>query len=482
MKLYRFLVLVCAILYPAALCFAQQPTEPGQPPVNPAPGAGANKPSGAAGQVPGAAAAGKEQPGAPVQPGQLAAAGPVSLNLQSALDLARAYSQQFQSATIATATAREDVLQARAAFFPTLSYFNQYIYTQGNGTPSGVFVANDGVHIYNSQAAVHAELFSLTNRALYRRAMFAQAAAQAKQEIAQRGLVATVVGAYYGMIAAERHVSNAQKSLTEAQQFLDITQKQESGGEAAHADVIKAQLTVEQRRRDLQDAQLNLEKARISLGVVLFPNMNQEFTIQDDLATLGALPSRSEVESMATARSPDVRAAEATLKSASYGVSAAKGAYFPSLVVDYWYGIDANVFGIYGPDHRRNLGSVAQGTLNIPVWNWGVTRSRVRQAELAEQQARVDLTYAQRNLQSEISQSYLEAQTALAELNSLKRSVDLATESLRLTILRYQAGEATALEVSDAQSTLATARNAYDDGLARYRVALAVIQTLTGTL
>lgn len=470
---------------PAALCFAQQPSQPeqpGQPPVNPAPGSGGNKPPGAAGRIPGAAAAGKEQPGAAVQPGQLAASGPVSLNLQKALDLARAYNQQFQSATIATATAREDVLQARAAFFPTLNYFNQYIYTQGNGTPSGVFVANDGVHVYNSQAAVHVELFSLTNRAQYRRAMFAQAAAQAKQQIAQRGLVATVVGAYYGMIAAQRHAANAQKSLAEAQQFLDITQKQEAGGEAAHADVIKAQLNLEQRRRDLQDAQLNLEKARIALGVILFPNIDQEFTLQDDLATLGALPSRSEVESMATSRSPDVRAAEASLKAASYGVSAAKGAYFPSLVVDYWYGIDANVFGIYGPDHRRNLGSVAQGTLNIPVWNWGVTRSRVRQAELAEQQARVDLTYAQRNLQSEISQSYLEAQTALAELNSLKRSLDLATDSLRLTILRYQAGEATALEVSDAQSTLATARNAYDDGLARYRVALAVIQTLTGTL
>ena len=57
-----------------------------------------------------------------------------------------------------------------------------------------------------------------------------------------------------------------------------------------------------------------------------------------------------------------------------------------------------------------------------------------------------------------------------------------ATESLRLTLLRYQAGEATALEVVDAQTTLAAARNAYDDGLARYRLALANLQTLTGTL
>ena len=53
-------------------------------------------------------------------------------------------------------------------------------------------------------------------------------------------------------------------------------------------------------------------------------------------------------------------------------------------------------------------------------------------------------------------------------------------ESLRLTNLRYQAGEATALEVVDAQTTLLQARNAYDDGLVRYRLALANLQTLTG--
>jgi outer membrane protein TolC len=56
----------------------------------------------------------------------------------------------------------------------------------------------------------------------------------------------------------------------------------------------------------------------------------------------------------------------------------------------------------------------------------------------------------------------------------------LATESLRLTNLRYEAGESTVLEVVDAQSTLAQARNAYDDGLSRYRIAVATIQTLTG--
>ena len=70
---------------------------------------------------------------------------------------------------------------------------------------------------------------------------------------------------------------------------------------------------------------------------------------------------------------------------------------------------------------------------------------------------------------------------AQAAVESLRRSADLAAESLRLNTLRYQSGEATVLEVVDAQTALTTARNAYDDGQETYRVAIAALQTLTGS-
>jgi len=125
---------------------------------------------------------------------------------------------------------------------------------------------------------------------------------------------------------------------------------------------------------------------------------------------------------------------------------------------------------------------VAQATLNIPVWNWGATKSKIKQAELKRDQAQLDLNVAQRTLDSNLAAAYAEADGARSQIESLRGSVDLSNESLRLTLLRYQAGEATALEVVDAQNTVTSARNAYDDGLARYRIALATLQTLTGNL
>lgn len=410
------------------------------------------------------------------------AAAPLTIDLASALRMARDYSQQFLAAGVAVNLAREDRVQAKAAFLPTLNILNQYLYTQGNGTQSGVFVANNGVHVYSEEAVVHEELFSLTRRAEYRRALAAEAVARARLDVAARGVVATVVQAYYAMISAQRRLVNAGTALAEARRFVDLTQQQEKGGEVAHADVIKAQLQLQQRERELAEAQLALDKAKASLGVLLLRDPAQDFTVVDDLATLAPLNPMGEIQTVAQNRSPDLRAAQATLQQAQYGVAAARGALYPSLVLDYFYGFNSNALTLHTPEGARNYGSVAQATVNVPVWTWGATQSKVRQAQLQQRQAQVDLQFAQRLLQAALTQFYLEAQTARTQLESLRSSLDLSVESLRLTLLRYQAGEATALEVVDAQSTLVLARNGYDDGLARYRVALASLQTLTGVL
>jgi outer membrane protein TolC len=290
-------------------------------------------------------------------------------------------------------------------------------------------------------------------------------------------------------VVAQRKQANTLTSVQEAQNFLDITQKLEKGGEAAHSDVLKAQIDLQQRQRDLQEAQLAFDKARIALGVLIFPDFSANFTVVDDLQEPSVLPMPAEAQNQAATSSPDVAAAKAGIQEAGFDVGVARYGYLPSFALDFFYGIDANQFAVRtqhpatAPElpYRQNLGYAAQATLNIPLWNWGATRSKIKQAELRRDQARLDLSLAQRTLQGNVAALYAEAQVAQTRLESLRTSVDLSRESLRLTILRYQAGEATALEVVDAQNTLTLARNGYDDGLARYRVALTNLQILMGT-
>jgi outer membrane protein TolC len=404
------------------------------------------------------------------------------LTLQSALAQARVNSQQFRSALAASQLAAEDRKQALGALLPSVSEFSQYIYTQPNGTPSGVFVANDGVNIYNTWLTVHGDLFSPGKWAEYRSAAAGEAVARAKADVAVRGLIATVVQDYYGLVAANRKATSARQSLQEAQQFLVITQRQEAGGEVAHSDVVKAQIQQQQRQRDAQDAELMALKARLALSVLVFPDFREAFMVVDDLQDAATLPPLDDIKAKATGSSPDLKAAEATVQMGQSDVNVARGGILPSLSFDYFYGINANQWAVTSPEGDRLLGSAAQVQLSVPLWSWGATQSRVRQAQLRVQQAKADLTLTQRQLLANVSTFYGEAQVARDQVATLRTSLDLSTESLRLTLLRYQAGEVSVLEVVDAQTTLIQARNAYDDGLVRYRVALAALQTLTGTL
>ena len=416
---------------------------------------------------------------------------PLTITLQDALQRARQNDPQYRSVITDLGVAREDRVQARAGLLPNVSYNNSFIYTQGTGPlpvscqtstlgcPTSRFIANNGVHEYISQANAH-EALSLTNVADYRRSSALRAQARAKAEVATRGLVVSVTQAYYGLVVAQRKYANVQRAAAEAARFLDISQKLEAGGEVAHADVLKAHIQSQQQERDLQEAQIAMERSRLDLAVLLFPDFNQNFTVVDDLQTPEPLPSFAEVEAAGKKNNPDLRAALAAYQASRHEVTAAWGGLLPSLSVDYFYGIDSNQFAIR-TDGVRNIGYSTVATLQIPIFSWGSDRSKLKQAELRRDQAHVELNFAQKQLLSHLQQFYSEAETARSQVESLASSAEMAAESMRLTTMRYQAGESTVLEVVDAQNTLTQARNAYDDGQSRYKVAVANLQTLTGS-
>jgi outer membrane protein TolC len=416
---------------------------------------------------------------------------PLALTLQDALERAKKNNPEYRAAMTEFGVARGDRVQSRAALLPSVNYNAGFIYTEGTGTSAPKFVANNGVHEYISQGNVHQDI-SLATIADYRRASAAEAVARARAEIATRGLVVTVVQAYYGFVVAQRKYATAQRAATEAQRFFGISQKLEHGGEVAHSDVIKAQIQTSQQQRDLQEAELEMNRSRLELAVLVFPDFNENFSVVDDLQMPEPLPSFPEVQSEAANKNPELRAALASLQQANQEVAVAWNGFLPSLTLDYFYGIDATHFAVYqnavnqnGPipgQQVRNLGYAATATLQLPIWNWGANRSKVKQADLRRTQARVELSFTQRQLLAKLQTLYNEARTARLELESLDQSAELAAESLRLTTMRYQAGESTVLEVVDAQNTLTLARNAFNDGQARFRVSMANLQTLTGSL
>ncbi len=413
-----------------------------------------------------------------------------SITLDEAIARARANEPAFAAALAASQVSTIDRSIARAALLPSATYHNQFLYTQPNGatTQRGStetqaaprFIANNAVHEYTSQGVIN-ETIGLQQITAVSRAAAAAAVASAELEIARRGLVATVVNLFYASLAADHKVAVAQRAADEAIGFSALTQQREAARESAHADVVKAELQKQQRDRDLADAILQAQKSRLELAVLLFPDPRSPYTL-----AVAAIPpplaTRAEVEAAATHLNPELQSALSSLRVSNLDVTAAKAAYLPDLGLNFTYGIDAPQFAVNGPNNVRNLGYSASVTLDIPVWDWLSTQHKIRQSQILRDVARTNLTATQRRLVAQLDESYAEAATARDQLESLDLSVKTAAESLRLTRLRYTAGEATVFEVVDAQNALTATELAREDGTVRYQTALANLQLLTGTI
>src|SRR5215469_15532631 len=237
---------------------------------------------------------------------QPAGAQPVAITLQEAIHRAQANEPAFAAAIAASRVAGLDKSIARAGLLPGVTFHNQYLYTEPNGQQNQAgqtggqaapkFIANNAVREYASQGIVD-ETIGVAQVAAFKRADAAAAVAAAELEIARRGLAATVAGLYYGAMAADHRVAIAESAHTEAEDFLSLTGKREQQRESAHADVVKAQLQEQQRTRELSDARVAAEKARLELGVLLFPDPRTPYTV----AAPGnpQLASRADIEQAA---------------------------------------------------------------------------------------------------------------------------------------------------------------------------------------
>ena len=251
----------------------------------------------------------------------------LDLTLDQALSLAEANEPQFAAASAASRVAGLDRSIARSALLPTAVYHNAYLYTQPNGATnqagpigsqsSPKFIANNAVHEYASEAVV-TETIGLAQTNAVSRASAAAAVARAELEITRRGLTSTVVQLFYAMTTAEKKVNIEQRAAEEAEGFVKLTSEREAEREAAHSEVLKAQLTLQQRQRDLADARLAFEKSRLDLAVLLFPDPRTKYGLVPPDAK--PLPAQAEIEAAAKKNNPELQSALGSLRGANLDI------------------------------------------------------------------------------------------------------------------------------------------------------------------
>ncbi|MFN2530227.1 MAG: TolC family protein [Pyrinomonadaceae bacterium] len=407
------------------------------------------------------------------------------LSLDQAIQLANAQASAFQQAGINEQIAAEDVRQAEAAFLPRLSAPVDYIYTSPALGLSPAepriqsFIANNAIAEYQALLSVTGDVdVSGRLRATLARNRALLAAARAGTEVARRTLAQAVLESYYGLALASAQRIAAEENLAAAEEFEHTTALLFSGGEIAAVDLTRARQQTNARRDELERAHANEIVAAGALRVLIGYDFLRPLSTSDLSLTVPEDDQVTRVSADAISRRPEFAQFEAERQAAQAEINVARADRRPQLSYVVSGGFDTD--SLRPPRLKEHTGVSAAVNLSIPIFDWGGSKSRERQARLRAQIAESERAIAARTFAEQFYSARAQAQSAATRIRLAQEAIRLAETNLRASIARYRGGEAQIIEVTDAQTALVNARQSLFQASFDYQVALARLEQAAG--
>lgn len=158
--------------------------------------------------------------------------------------------------------------------------------------------------------------------------------------------------------------------------------------------------------------------------------------------------------------------------------------------LDYNYDYISNSGGIgesdepsgFVPGYARNKTASAGLSVNVPIFSGGKVTASTIQAEHSYQKTISDEDFAHKNVASLTRQSYLNVTSGINKILANKEAIKSKASSLRSTILSYEAGLRTMVDVLKAESDLYNAKKQYSISQYDYMQQILYLKLYAGTL
>lgn len=398
---------------------------------------------------------------------------PASVTLETVQRLALTHYERLDQARERLAQARVLRQQAKAAVLPTVAAtsvltrnFITEAFNFGGRTIEVLPPADYTVALTVSQP-LYAGLRDLKAR---RQADLGVDLAREQLEAAAEDVVLDATRAFYRVLAADENVAISQRGLEVAEQALRTAEALVRAGEAVETAVLRARVAVMQARRELLEAEHTRTLARQELA--LLTGLDVEVQLVRPPRPVSAGRSLDELIQRGLAARPELRALAFEQRIAELELDKRRGQYLPVVRAEGSY------VRRRSPFPSPVLSSVAV-TATWTLFDGGRTAADLAAAhsQLRELQARRALL--EKQLAQQIRQAYLRVDALAASVDLLEAEVSFARRSAEATQRAYSVGEATDLELLEANATRTRserqlALTTYQLELARYELERAV--------
>ena len=284
--------------------------------------------------------------------------------------------------------------------------------------------------------------------------------AQAVLLSAQQSLILNVASAYFDVLRGQENLRSDQSQEAAVKRQYEQAKEQFDVGLIAITDVHEAKASYDSSQTSRIRSEGNLTIAIENLSRITGQFAPQLHTLKADFpVAVDAKTSAEQWVESAFSHNLDIKIANYALKTLEAELKAKKAEHLPTLDLDASY--SQTDFTNYYTQNRESEDSNVSLTLNIPLYSGGATQAAVKQTRFQIEQAKHQLTSAQRQARVDTRTEYINITTNVQTVESLKQNIVSRESALEATREGYKVGTRNIVEVLDAERNYFTALKDY---------------------
>lgn len=292
---------------------------------------------------------------------------------------------------------------------------------------------------------------------------------------------------------SESAESNAKKQYERAKITTNV-------GTTAQTVLAEADAAWAREKQNLKTAEINVDRSLFALAQLLQLTDYKDFDVENVEISAQLDPQLISVDNVldtAYSGQPQIKAAESRIKSAEAQTEVTKTAFWPTLTANVgvgsfynnllntnFAGVDLNGNGTkehtFFEQYKDNFGQQGGLTLNIPIFNKGITKLQVEQSKLNESVAKNQLEQQKQTVRQNVQKAQFDVDanyqiylSSLETQKSTKLSMEFAEKS-------YVAGRTTIYDLNVARNNYANAQGSVEQAKYNYIFSLKLLNFYAG--
>ena len=283
---------------------------------------------------------------------------------------------------------------------------------------------------------------------------------------------------------SESALENADKLYKRAKITTDV-------GTTPQTILAEAEAALAREKQNVKTAEINTNRSLFALAMLLQLSDYKDFDIQEvPLENILDAPlfSAENIISKAYENQPQIKAAEARIKSSEAQTQVTRTAFYPTITANaglgssYFYlfnGGNVQQVGFF-EQYKDNVGQQVGVSANIPIFNKGITRLNVEQSKINEDIARNTLLQQKQEILQNVQKAQFDAESnyenylaAMEAEKSSKLALDFAEKS-------FAAGRATVYDLNSARNNYANAQGSVAQSKYNYLFSMKLLNFYAG--